>query len=294
MELTKWKARCEMVEVLKAGLFDSIQDLGRCGYQQYGVPISGAMDQYSAKLANGVLGNSEEAAVLEFTLMAPKLKFHCDTAICVTGMESQPKINGKRVENNTYLMIKKNDVLSFGTRKWGCRGYLSVLGGFNSEKIMESRSFYKGITGQERLINGDMIMFSALPIPIKKSNALVKTPEIHFESETLDVLKGVDFKLLINKDQNEMFNRDFTVSKDSNRMAYQLEERIENTLKPIITSPVLPGTVQLTPSGQLMILMRDCQATGGYPRILQLSEMAINRLSQKTPGDRFQFKYWRE
>ncbi len=278
-----------MVEILKAGLYDSIQDLGRFGYQEFGVPISGAMDHYSAKLANAVLGNQEDAALLEFTLIAPRLKFHSDTAICITGMESQAQINEKPVDNNVYIIVRKNDILSFGSRKLGCRGYVAVYGGFLSEKVMESRSFYKSITEQQRLKTGDFIKVSQVPIPIKRSNAILKTPQAHLESFGIEVFKGVDFEMLNTDYQNKIFTTEFTISKDSNRMAYQLDERFENSLEPIITAPVLPGTVQLTPSGQLMVLMRDCQTTGGYPRILQLSEMAINRLSQKIPGQTFRF-----
>lgn len=278
-----------MVEILKAGLYDSIQDLGRLGFQQFGVPISGTMDHYSRQLANAILGNQEDAAVLEFTLIAPRLKFQSDTAICITGMESQAKINEKPIGNNSYTVVRKNDVLSFGARKFGCRGYVAVFGGFQSERIMESRSFYKCITDQQRLKTGDVLKLTDLPIQIRRSNSILKTPKAHFESEVIEVFKGIEYKLLEVGNQNRLFNNEFTISKGSNRMAYQLDERFENALDPIITSPVLPGTVQLTPAGQLMILMRDGQTTGGYPRILQLSEMAINRLSQKTPGQTFRF-----
>ncbi|MBA6152471.1 5-oxoprolinase subunit C family protein [Gelidibacter maritimus] len=279
-----------MVEVLKAGLYDSIQDLGRIGYQQFGVPISGAMDGYSAKLANAILGNSDDAAVLEFTLIAPKLKFHSNTAICITGMVSRAKINGQPIENNTFVIVKENDLLSFGDRIYGCRGYLAVIGGFQTEKVMQSRSFYTSITEQHRLKTGDYLKVSHELATTKNTNAVLKTPKEHFESTEIEVFKGIDYELIDTDYKNELFNKSFTVSSASNRMAYQLDERLENSLEPIITAPVLPGTVQLTPSGQLLILMRDCQTTGGYPRILQLSEMAINRLSQKTPGQGFRFQ----
>lgn len=280
-----------MIEIMKAGLYDSVQDLGRFGYQKYGVPIAGAMDQYSAKLANSILGNELNAAVLEFTLIGPRLKFHSDTVICLTGMECRPKLNEQTIENNTYVIVKKDDVLSFGTRAIGCRGYLAVLGGFQSELLMKSRSFYKNITEKQRLKTADTLQILNLPLKSKVTNAILKTPRSHFEVAQVEVFKSIDFKLLSLDQQNQFLDQEFTISKDSNRMAYQLEERFENILEPIITAPVLPGTIQLTPSGQIMILMRDCQTTGGYPRLLQLSEMAINQLSQKIPGQKFRFKF---
>lgn len=279
-----------MVEVLKSGLFDSIQDQGRFGHQTLGVPVSGAMDQYASNLANSILGNSSNVAVLEFTLIAPQLKFHADTAICITGMESEAQINGHPVENNTYIPVSKNDVLSFGQRRRGCRGYLAVLGGLQSEKILDSRSFYRDITPQERLKPGDRIPILQLQTKINLPTALVRTPELHFETGHLKVFKGREFDLLHPEQQEVLWSTEFTLSKDSNRMAYQVEETIANTMASIITSPVLPGTVQLAPSGKMMMLMRDCQTTGGYPRILQLSEMAINQLSQKMTGETIRFE----
>ena len=279
-----------MIDVLKAGLYDSIQDLGRFGYQGFGVPISGAMDQYSAKLANAVLGNETNSAVLEFTLMGPKLKFQSATAICITGMSCQANLNGKAIENNSYIVVNDNDELSLGTRIFGCRGYLAVLGGFQTERIMESKSFYKSVTKQHRLKTGDTLPLLNMPVQSKSFNALLKTPEAHFNCVEIDVYKSIEFDKLSTAQQHQLVSNEFTVSKDSNRMAYQLQETFDNSLETIITAPVLPGTIQLTPSGQLIILMRDCQTTGGYPRILQLSDMAINRLSQKAPGEKFRFK----
>jgi len=279
-----------MVEVLKAGLYDSIQDLGRFGYQNYGVPISGAMDQYSAKLANSILGNQENEAVLEFTWIGPTLKFNEDTAICLSGMMCNAKINGLPIENNTYVDVKKNDEVSFGQPVLGFRGFMAVSGGFQTERIMESRSFYNHITAQNRLKKGDCLDIIKSNLKHKASHAIVKTSSSHFESNELEVFRGVEFEWLSTEQKNQLFSQEFTISKDSNRMAYQLNERLPNDLKSIITSAVLPGAVQLTPSGQLMLLMRDCQTTGGYPRLLQLSEMTINRLSQKAPGQKIQFK----
>ncbi|TXE10963.1 biotin-dependent carboxyltransferase family protein [Gelidibacter salicanalis] len=279
-----------MVEVLKTGLYDSIQDLGRFGYQHLGVPSSGVMDQYAASLANSILGNQDHAAVLEFTVLAPTLKFHIATAICITGMQSYPKLNGVAIENNSVTHIKQQDVLTFGQRVLGCRGYIAVLGGFQSPNIMGSRSMCQHITQQQRLTKNDQLDILAQPLVDNHSNAHVKTPISHFETDKLHVFKGVEFGKLSKSQQQVLVQQEFTVSKDSNRMAYPLEGVLDNSLQSIITGPVLPGTVQFTPAGQVIILMRDCQTTGGYPRILQLTEMAINQLSQKTPGEKFTFK----
>ena len=278
-----------MVEILKAGLYDSVQDLGRLGVQQYGVPLSGAMDRYSAKLANAILDNRPNDAVLEMTLIGPKLKFHVATTICITGADFNTKLGASRVKNNLALRVEAGDELYFGSCHIGCRGYLAVKGGFRTERVMNSRSMYANITIVGHLKRGGMLPIRSV-MDANASKASIVTPIIHFEAEELTVLKGVEFDRLQNHEQQELLTRTFTVSKDSNRMAYQLEQRFENNLEAIITSLVLPGTVQLTPSGQLLILMRDCQTTGGYPRVLQLTDSCIDSLAQKQPGQKFRFK----
>ncbi|WP_040253899.1 5-oxoprolinase subunit C family protein [Psychroserpens mesophilus] len=279
-----------MVEVLKNGLYDSIQDLGRFDVQEYGVPFSGAMDLHSAKVANLILDNALSSAVLEITIHGPKLLFHCDTEIALSGADLCPMINSKRVRMNSRIQILKNDVLSFGNRNYGCRAYVAVKGGFQTEFIMNSCSMYYPITMSSQLKKGDLISISEQHSAIEKPFALMKMTKSHFEVTSIEVTKGIEYSNLSEREEEMLFSTEFTVSNDSNRMAYQVKESINNTMESIITSLVLPGTVQLTPSGKLLFLMRDCQTTGGYPRILQVSESSINQLSQKIFGDKFRLK----
>lgn len=280
-----------MVEVLKSGLYDSIQDLGRFDVQKYGVPFSGAMDLHSAKVANIILDNALSSAVLEITILGPKLLFHCDTEIALSGADLSPMINSKPVKMNSRIQVFKTDVMSFGNRNYGCRAYLSVKGGFQSEYLLNSFSMCKPITSKAQLNRGDLISVqNQVNITSETSFASIKKDKKDFEIYELEVLKGMEFNSLSKTQKAKLFSTEFTVSKDSNRMAYQVDESIENDLKPIITSLVLPGTVQLTPSGKLMFLMRDCQITGGYPRVLQVSEPSINQLSQKIFGEKFRLK----
>ena len=148
---------------------------------------------------------------------------------------------------------------------------------------------YSGITKQVCIKKNDSLSIN----PNKTntiSNSVLKTKASQFSSEVIQVFKGPEFELL-NLDQQELLlSETFTISKNNSRMAYQLEETLDNSLEPIITSLVLPGTVQLTPSGKLIVLMRDCQTTGGYPRVLQLKESSINVLSQKFTDAKVKFK----
>lgn len=279
-----------MVEVLKAGFYDSVQDLGRLGYQQYGVPTSGVMDVFSASKANNLLGNDIKEAVMEITMTGPILKFQCNTAICITGADLSPSLNGVPFKINTVRKIVKGDTLAFGKLMYGYRSYLSVLGGFKTESVMHSRSLYQSITKQFKIHKNDKLDIVAEPsLGFIKKHASIKWNDTFFKTKMINVFKGPEFDQLSKIQIEQLFSSDFTVSKNNNRMAYQLEEKVENKLEPILTSLVMPGTVQLTPAGNLIILMRDCQTTGGYPRIFQLEEKSMDILAQKYMGQKIIF-----
>lgn len=279
-----------MVKVLNAGFYSTIQDLGRVGFQQYGVPYSGVMDVYSASLANHILGNQESAAVIEMTMTGAVLQFECETSICVTGADMSPKLNDVSIRCYKLVKVRSGDVLSFGKLTKGLRCYLAVLGGFQTELVMNSRSMYKGVTSHFEILKNDELKISANNLFTDSKNASVKVKNHHFSTSKIETFKGPEFDLLSKDQQEILLQNQFTISKENNRMAYQLSESLENSLKPIITSAVLPGTVQLTPSGKLIILMRDCQTTGGYPRVLQLKESAISVLAQKFTGNSLNFE----
>lgn len=279
-----------MIEVLASGIYTTIQDFGRVGFQKYGVPYSGVMDRTAASLANAILGNSPDLPVLEITMQGPKLQFQCTTTICVTGANLSAKLNNSIFLNNKPMMVKSGDILSFGSLKKGIRAYLAVKGGFQTEQVMSSCSMYSGITKKEKLEKGDVLKISTANNLVRNYNASIKINFDYFNLKTLEVFKGPEFDMLSKKQKIQLLNTEFTISKNNNRMAYQLNETLQNNLKPIITSPVLPGTVQLTPSGNLIILMRDCQTTGGYPRVLQLKESAINLIAQKYTNQTVSFQ----
>ncbi|MEZ4840061.1 MAG: biotin-dependent carboxyltransferase family protein [Flavobacteriaceae bacterium] len=279
-----------MIRVISAGIYTTVQDLGRQGYGHLGVPISGVMDNYSAKLANHLLGNNENKSVLEITLGNTTLLFENNLFIVISGADLQPLINDSKVSINRVLEVNAGDVLKLGKPMFGVRTYVAVKGGFQIKEVLGSKSWFKNVTEQFLVKKGDI-----LPVLPQKSfkmlkNASVRVNKEHFITKFIEVYKGPEYDLLTEKQRNELKNTVFTISKDNNRMGYRLVETVENELGSMLTSSVLPGTVQLTPSGTLIVLMRDCQVTGGYPRVLQLAENAIDRLSQKSTNDTFQFK----
>src|SRR5690606_27226917 len=279
-----------MVKVLKPGFYTTVQDMGRSGFQQYGVPVSGVMDVYAASVANLLLGNEANDAVLELTMTGPTLQFVCKTAICITGADMSPKLNQQPIAINKEVEVKEGDVLSFGRLNFGVRSYLAVSGGCKTDQVMNSRSLYHGVTLQSAIAKGDELPIEAHLAPVKNKHALLNIKTDYLTSKEIEVFKGPEYNKLSKQQQKKLLTQELVVSKENNRMAYQMEQVLENTLEPIITSAVLPGTVQLTPSGKLIVLMSDCQTTGGYPRVLQLTAHAINVLSQKMAGQAVFFR----
>lgn len=278
------------IEVLQPGLFSSLQDSGRKGFMEYGVPVSGAMDSYASGIANLLLQNSPDAVVMEITQLGPKLKFRASTQIVISGADLSPVINGKPIENNRIYNIHADDVLGFGKRITGCRAYLAVKGGFKTESFLNSCSWYPGITAHTRLEKGMKLEYEITSVGKESTHAGIKTDD-YLTSEIIETFPGPEFDLLSEGEKKILQNSAFSIDKNNNRMGIQLQEELNNSLDPILTGPVLPGTVQLTPSGKLIVLMKDGQTTGGYPRVLQLSEKGINTIAQKVMGEKISFKF---
>ncbi|MDT0650956.1 biotin-dependent carboxyltransferase family protein [Autumnicola edwardsiae] len=277
------------IDVLQPGLFSTIQDFGRLGFLKFGVPQSGAMDFYAAKMANLILRNKADAPVLEITQMGPKLQFSAPTEIAIAGADLSPKINGRQIENISVFKVVAGETLSFGRRKNGCRAYLAVKNGFDSELLMNSKSWYNGLTENFKLEKGMALPYAPFEEKELSTHSSVRFISDYIVSKSIMAYPGPEYNQLCDAQKALLMETGYTIGKDNNRMAIQMMEPLVNDLEPIITGPVLPGTVQLTPSGKLIVLMRDCQTTGGYPRILQLSENGINCLAQKVAGEKIKF-----
>ena len=286
------KARCmdNNILILSDSLHTSVQDLGRKGYRSYGVPISGTMDKYSAILANKLLNNDEDLPVLEITMTGPKIMFEDHTLFVLTGADLSPELNGEPIQMNHAYSVRTSDVLSFGKMNMGVRTYLGVKGGFLTEKVLGSYSMYDGITPKSRLKKGDRLRIASYESEIEITTSKLKVKPSHFTTKKLEVTKGPEYNRLTKKQRDKLFSMTFKIDPLCNRMGYQLKNKFP-ALKnnEIITSITIPGTVQITPSGKLIVMMRDCPTTGGYARILQLTDMAINQLAQKKENDRFKF-----
>ena len=275
-----------MITVVKPGFYTSVQDRGRFGHRHFGVPVSGVMDHQSAALANELLENDADAAVLEITMTGPELEFSVPTFISVVGAPMAAFLNEEEIEMNSVLQIANGDRLHFGKLEAGFRTYLAVKGGIQTEAVLGSRSQYVPLTPGDHLRKGEELPIAAVPDFIPKITAVHQAKSTE---QDLEVTPGPEWDRLSPEQQQELLQRTFSVAKENNRMAYQLVEPIDTHSINMLTSATLPGTVQYTPSGKLLILMRDAQTTGGYPRIMQLTGDSVARLAQKKTGDSFRF-----
>ena len=273
-----------MIKVIQSGLFTTVQDGGRYGHRDIGVPYSGFMDQQSAYAANTIVGNDKRESLIEITLKGPTLLFNDNQTISITGGDFNPLINDLTIEMYEPINVKYGDTLKINNTNNGARCYLAISGGIDVKSIFGSKSFLSNITESYYLRKGDEIKISNN----SKSESFKKNKLKFKLNKSINVFKGPEFTILNIKAKNMLFKNEFTI-RTNNRMAYNLEEKVQTGIKSIISSPVLPGSVQLTPSGKIIILHRDCQTTGGYSRILQLTENSLNNLSQLKSGEKIKF-----
>ncbi|XQY91720.1 biotin-dependent carboxyltransferase family protein [Metabacillus sp. HB246100] len=301
------------IKIIRPGLFTTIQDLGRYGYQKFGVIASGAMDTYSLRIANILVGNHEGEAAIEITLHGPKLLFEQDQLIAITGGDLTPTIDGKAVPLWRPVYVKKGSEVKFGAPKIGCRAYLAVAGGMAVEEVMKSKSTYTraGIGGYEgrALQAGDVVATNPTSHHVRlfMNKLKNKQPSLPFQSTNwfvnwneflplsrknfIRTLPGAQFHQFTTQSKNKFFTEGFKVLPQSDRMGYKLsgptlklKEKVE-----MLSEAVVHGTIQIPPDGQPIILLVDRQTTGGYPKLAQIASIDLSLVAQMKPGERIQF-----
>ncbi|OIJ14211.1 KipI antagonist [Anaerobacillus alkalilacustris] len=300
------------IVILRPGLLTTIQDLGRFGYQKYGVIVSGAMDPYALRIANLLVGNDEGAASLEITVTGPFLKFEQDCLIAITGGDLSPSIENVLVPLWKPVLVRKGTVLQFGACNKGCRAYLAVAGGFSVDEVMGSCSTYLranlgGFQGRA-LQKGDIV---SLKVPTEQNKAIeqicsltepyfsttswnVNTEWIRqdIEINTIRVIAGTHFDLFTEECRNSFYHNTFTITPQSDRMGYRLSGPDLQLINPfeMLSEAVTLGTIQVPADGNPIILLADRQTTGGYPRIGQVVSVDNPTLAQLKPGEKIRFK----
>lgn len=291
------------LRIIKAGIQDTVQDLGRYGFQQAGINPSGAMDRYALQVANALLGNPLNEAVIELHFPASVILFTQPVMIAITGADFTPSINGEKVPLNQCIVVNKNDALQFHKPVSGARAYLAVQGGFKLEPWLESlstniKAMAGGFEGRS-LRNGDEIIcrsekdYSAL-LPGKNFRVMPWTADIltNDTSKELFVLPGNEWDRLTEQAKEKFLNTPFVITKLADRMGYHLGNEPLAILpgEELVSSAVNTGTVQLLPDGRLIILMAEHQTAGGYPRLAHVITAHHSRLAQQKSGDAVYFR----
>ena len=286
-------------------MLDTIQDLGRFGYQQGGINPTGVMDKYATTIANILVGNDPGEAVIEIHFPAPAIFFEQAAMIALSGADFEATINGKPIPINQPVTINKNMTLQFQSLKNKSRCYLAVNGGM---KIVEWLNSYStnlkaeaGGFGGRKLLKDDIISFNNEIGDYKLTDnedfkvLPWKANEDFGTDPTYEVLvvKGSEWDWLDQSSQAKFLKNPFFISHNSDRMGYRLasEPLHPETNTELVSSAVSFGTIQLLPDGQLIILMADHQTTGGYPRLGNIISVHLPMLAQMRVGDKIYFKF---
>ena len=284
------------VSILRPGMFTTVQDLGRWGFQSRGVPVSGAMDWYSHRLANRLLGNDASMATLEVTLTGPRVRFETGAAFAVTGAEFQLTLDEAPVEMNQPVEAGPGAVLMFGERLRGARAYIALAGGIDVPEILGSRSTHvlTGMGGFEgrALKTGDRI-----GIGVRGKGRGATTPQPFPLTPHPLPLAPSPFtaRLRVIPDDGRLMthitSQRFRVSPRSDRMGYRLEGEGIGTLPGEIVSTAVPtGAIQVPPTGQPILLMNDHATTGGYAIAGTVITADLPAAGQLAPGDWIEFE----
>ena len=287
--------------VISPGPLTTVQDLGRFGYQSIGFAPSGVMDYRAAVLANLLVGNSKEEAVLEATLLPPMLEFHTGNVIAITGGDFEAKLNEIPILPYQAISVKAGDTLQFGMPKNGCRCYIAFAGGMDIKKVMGSCSLNNrcqigGIEGR-KLKAMDQIGFKN-PVPflsyMKRRNLLEERKKA-LEGNTSKILRvvcGMQKDRITKEGIKTFFKAPYSVTNESDRMGYRLcGEKISVKEKAdIVSDGIVLGAIQIPSSGQPIIMLCDRQTTGGYVKLGAVCFVDIAKIAQAKMGDVFHFQ----
>ena len=295
------------IEVLAPGLATTVQDLGRPGYYHLGIPLSGAMDRYSLRAANLLVGNDENAAALEVVFMGPELKFGQDTVVAVTGAELPPKVDGVEQATWSSFVVKSGQVLSFDYLQSGARAYIAIAGGIDVPVILGSRSTYalgtlggyKGRTlAQSDVLNiGGQVSSDCneLQVAVNLRQAVSKTAELR-------VLPGIYWHRITEQSGKAFFSDTWTVAPEADRIGYrfrggnalQFNEREQpfgagSDPSNIVDGCYPYGSIQVPGGTEPIVLHRDAVSGGGYFMLGAVISADMDIIGQLQPNTETRF-----
>ncbi len=299
-----------MIDVIRASLLTSVQDLGRPGYRHLGVSSGGALDALSLEIANRIVGNRPDAAGIEVTFGPTVLRFKHATRVAITGTDFGATLDDKPVFSWWSLPVRAGQELTLRAAKRGMRCYVAIAGGIDVLPMLGSRSTdlaacFGGLGGRA-LRDGDRLPVG-VPQPHKgiafspeepafgvKAPAWCKFvlvdeplrrgrhPSTLAWAVPIRLLRGPEYESFTDEAQRDFWNEEWTITPNSNRMGFRLAgtqlARADKT--ELLSHAVLPGTIQVPPNGQPIVLMGDAQSTGGYPKIGAVIRADLWKLAQ--------------
>lgn len=281
--------------ILYAGPMSTVQDAGRFGYRRFGVPVSGAADEDAYRLANLLVGNAGDEAVIESTLAGPTVEFFGDCVVCATGAQFAPHLNGARIDMYRAIRCRAGDVLEMGAATAGCRGYLAVMGGIDVPMVMGSRATYAraGLGGYEGRVlkDGDELPIGAHGTVPRGISLWHIRPPVYDTCVTLRAIRGPQDHLFKQEGIEAFFGTEFLVDTRADRMGARLVGATVSHLGDgnIISDGVSAGAVQVPGDGRPIVMLADAQTTGGYAKIAHVAAVDLPRAAQLRPGDRIRF-----
>jgi antagonist of KipI len=296
------------LKIIKAGILDTIQDMGRNGHQHLGINPTGAMDKYAMQVTNILVGNNPGEAVIEMHFPASVFMFTQPALIALGGADFSASINGEQVPNLHAIIVGKNDVLQFHKPIYGARTYLAVNGGFGINKWMNSYSTHLkakagGYYGRTLQKDDELLLCQPSSFCIKQNDFIILPWQADVRclpdsqvggnnQKEVFVLPGNEWERLTIESKENFLMTSFVITNQSDRMGYRLNNIPLPVMsnEEIISSGVSFGTVQLLPDGKLIILMADHQTIGGYPRIAHVISAHHSGLAQMKPGNKIHFR----
>lgn len=284
------------IKILKAGLCTTIQDLGRIGYQQFGIPVSGVMDEFAFLIGNYLVESDKNNPVLEMQYLGTSLEFLTDISIAITGANISPKVNNKDVNMWESINIKKGDILSFGTLKNGLRTYIAFAGeldvpSLNGSKSTLIKSKMGGLDGRALKLGDEIDIIN--PRLVSKKNSLSKASIPRYShSNEIRVVLGPQDEYFKDESIAKFFESEYEITKDCDRMGMRLSGGIieHKDKADIISDATAFGSIQVPGNGQPIILLADRQTTGGYTKLATIIKADLYKLAQMIPNDKITFK----
>lgn len=295
--------------VRQPGMLTTVQDCGRYGSQKYGVIVSGAMDLLSLRIANLLVGNQQDEATLEMTVLGATLEFEEDQLVAITGGDFQPTIDGNPAPMWRPILIRQGSILQCKSVIRGCRAYIAFAGGIQLPTVLGSKSTYvkaalggfegRALKKEDVLTCGTpsatgrafqrQLETQTMPLPWSvDANAFFRFQQ----TETIRFIEGSEYARFTEDSQKTFERQPYSLTMEADRMGYRLQGealQLSETFE-LLSEGVTYGTIQVPSNGQPIILMADRQTTGGYPKIGQVISADLPKLAQLQPKATIHFQ----